>query len=36
MSTEMTVEIEGDKTLGKISIMTDLILGIGVGQDKEV
>ena len=33
---EMTVEIEGDKTLGETSIMTDMIIGIGVVQDKEV
>ena len=33
---EMTVEIEGDKTLGEASIITDMTIGIGVGQDKEV
>ena len=36
MIIEMTVEIEGDKTLGEASIMTDMTIGIGVGQDKEV
>ena len=36
MITEMTVELEGDKTLGEASIMTDMTIGIGVGQDKEV
>ena len=33
---ERTVEIEGDKTLGEVSIRTDMTIGIGVGQDKEV
>ena len=36
MITEMTVEIEGDKTLGEALIMTDITIRIGVGQGKEV
>ena len=36
MIIEMTVEIKGDKSLGETSIMTDITIGIGVGQDKEV
>ena len=32
----MIVEIEGGKTLGEISIMTDMTIRTGVGQDKEV
>ena len=36
MIIEMTVEIEGGKTLGETSIMTDMTIEIGVGQDKEV
>ena len=36
MIIEMTAEIEGDKTLGEASIMTDQTIEIGVGQGKEV
>ena len=36
MIIEITVEIEGDKILGEASAMTDMTIGIGVGQDKEV
>ena len=36
MIIEMTVEIEGDKTLGVGLAMTDMTIVIGIGQDKEV
>ena len=36
MIIEMIVEIEGDKILGEALAMTDMTIGIGVGQDKEV
>ena len=36
MTIEMTVEIEGDKTLEKTSALTDMTIGIGVEQAKEV
>ena len=36
MIMEMTVEIEGDKTLEETSVMTDMTIGIGVEQEKEV
>ena len=32
----MTVEIEGDKTIEKTSVMTDMTRGKGVEQEKEV
>ena len=33
---EMTVEIEGDKTIEETSVMTDMTIGIGVEPEKEV
>ena len=36
MIVEMTVKIEADKTLGETSIMTNMTIGIEVGQDEEV
>ena len=33
---EMTVEMEGDKALEETLIMTEMKIGRGVGQDKEV
>ena len=36
MTIEMTVEIEGEKTLGEASVMTDMTIEIGVEQEKEV
>ena len=36
MIIEVTVEIEGDKTLEETSVMTDMTLEIGVQQEKEV
>ena len=36
MTIAMTVEIEGDKTLGEASVMTDTTIEIGVEQEKEV
>ena len=36
MIIEMTVEIEGDKTLGEASVMTDMTIGIGVEQEKDI
>ena len=32
----MTVEIEGDKTIEETSVMTDMTIGKGVEQEKEV
>ena len=32
----MTVEIEGDQTLEETSVMTDMTIGKGVEQEKEV
>ena len=32
----MTVDIEGDKSLGEALIMADMTIGLGGGQDKEV
>ena len=31
----MTVEIEGDQTLGEASVIKDMTIGIGVVQEKE-
>ena len=38
MTIEVTVEIEGDKTLEETSVMTDMTVEIGIGaeQEKEV
>ena len=36
MTIEMTVDIEGDKTIGEASVMTDTTIEIGVEQEKEV
>ena len=36
MIIEMTIEIEGDKTLGQTPGMTEMMIGIEIGQDKEV
>ena len=36
MIIEMTVGIEGDKTLREASVMTDVTMGIRVGQEEEV
>ena len=35
MIIEMTAEIGGDKILEEMSLMTDMIVGIGVEQEKE-
>ena len=36
MIIEMTVEIEGNKTLEEASVVIDMTIGIGVEQEKEV